>query len=113
MDGFLSKKAVNVASQLFFLLGKKTIIQAFTKMGCMHAKSLQSCPTLCSPVDCNPSGSSGGILQGFFSMGFSSMGFSRQEYWRGWPFPSPWDLPDPGTEHAPLISPALVGKFFH
>ena len=27
-----------------------------------------------------------------------SMGFSRQEYWRGWPFLSPWDLPDPGTE---------------
>ena len=26
------------------------------------------------------------------------MGFSRQEYWRGLPFPSPGDLPDPGTE---------------
>ena len=25
-----------------------------------------------------------------------SMGFSRQEYWSGWPFPSPGDLPDPG-----------------
>ena len=24
-----------------------------------------------------------------------SMGFSRQEYWRGLPFPSPGDLPDP------------------
>ena len=28
-----------------------------------------------------------------------SIGFSRQEYWSGLPFPSPWDLPDPGTEH--------------
>ena len=46
MDGFLSEKAINVASQLFFLLGKKTMIQIFKKMGCMHAKSLQSCPTL-------------------------------------------------------------------
>ena len=27
-----------------------------------------------------------------------SMGFSRQEYWNGLPFPSPEDLPDPGTE---------------
>ena len=26
------------------------------------------------------------------------MGFSRQEYWSGQPFPSPSDLPDPGTE---------------
>ena len=25
-----------------------------------------------------------------------SMGFSRQEYWSGWPFPSPGDLPNPG-----------------
>ena len=25
-----------------------------------------------------------------------SVGFSRQEYWSGWPFPSPGDLPDPG-----------------
>ena len=27
-----------------------------------------------------------------------SMEFSRQEYWRGLPFPSPGDLPDPGIE---------------
>ena len=27
-----------------------------------------------------------------------SMGFSKQEYWSGSPFPSPEDLPDPGTE---------------
>ena len=26
-----------------------------------------------------------------------SMEFSRQEYWSGLPFPSPGDLPDPGT----------------
>ena len=25
------------------------------------------------------------------------MEFSRQEYWSGLPFPSPWDLPDPGS----------------
>ena len=27
-----------------------------------------------------------------------SIGFSRQEYWSQLPFPSPGDLPDPGTE---------------
>ena len=27
------------------------------------------------------------------------MGFPGQEYWSGLPFPSPEDLPDPGTEH--------------
>ena len=34
-----------------------------------------------------------------------SMGFSRQEYWRGLPFPSPGDLPNPGIESG---SPALL-----
>ena len=27
-----------------------------------------------------------------------SMGFSKQESWRGLPFPSPGDLPDPGIK---------------
>ena len=35
-----------------------------------------------------------------------SMGFCRQEYWRGLPFPSPGDLPDPGVEPASLSSPS-------
>ena len=38
-----------------------------------------------------------------------SMGFSRQEYWSGFPFPPPGDLPDPGFEPT---SPALAGGFF-
>ena len=41
-----------------------------------------------------------------------SMGFSRQEYWSGLPFPSPGDLPDPGTEPASLTSPSLADRFF-
>jgi len=36
------------------------------------AKSLQSCPTLCDPIDRSP-----------------SLGFSRKEHWSGLPFPSP------------------------
>ena len=38
-----------------------------------------------------------------------SMGFSRQGYWSKLPFPSPGDLPNPGTE---LVSPASADKFF-
>ena len=83
------------------------------------AKSLQSCPTLCNPIDSSPPG----ILQArtleWVAISFSnawkwkvkvkslsrlwllatpwtaayqappSMGFSRQEYWSGVPLPSP------------------------
>ena len=40
------------------------------------------------------------------------MGFSKQGYWSGLTFPSPWDLPDPGIERAPLLSPRLADGFF-
>ena len=38
-----------------------------------------------------------------------SMRFSRQEYWSGFPLPSPEDLPNPGIHphHTPPLSPAL------
>ena len=38
-----------------------------------------------------------------------SMGFPRQEYWSELPFPSPGDLPNPGTEHP---SSPLAGRLF-
>ena len=41
-----------------------------------------------------------------------SVGFSRQEYWSGSSFPSPGDLPNPGTEPMSLMSPALAGGFY-
>ena len=80
------------------------------------AKSLQSCPTLCNPINGSPPGSLvPGILQArtleWVAISFSSawkwkvkvkslsrvwplatppsMGFSRQEYWSGVPLPSP------------------------
>jgi len=37
------------------------------------------------------------------------VGFPRQEYWSGFPFPSPGDLLDPGIKP---VSPALAGGFF-
>ena len=39
-----------------------------------------------------------------------SMEFSRQEYWSGLPFPSPWDLWDPGIKPK---SPALLADALH
>ena len=46
-----------------------------------------------------------------------SMGFSRQEYWSGLPFPSPGDLPDPGsptsqTNALPSDPPGVTGCLF-
>ena len=40
------------------------------------------------------------------------MEFPRQDYWSGLPFPTPGDLPNPGTEPVSLVSPALAGGFF-
>ena len=49
------------------------------RVGWMLAKSLQSCPTLCDPMDCSPPVS-------------LSMGFSRQGCWSGLPRSPPGDL---------------------
>ena len=59
------------------------------------AKSLQSCPTLCDPIDGSPPGS-------------PTLGFSRQEHWSGLPFPSPGNLPDPGIKPASLTCIAVA-----
>ena len=55
----------------------------------------QLCLTLCNPITvaCQAS---------------LSMGFSRQEYWSGFPFPSPGNLPDPGIKTG---SPTLQTDF--
>ena len=41
-----------------------------------------------------------------------SMEFYRQEYWSGFPFPTPRDLRDPRIEPMFPASPALAGGFF-
>ena len=41
-----------------------------------------------------------------------SMGCFRQEYWSGLPFPTPGELPDPGTKLASHVSPALPAGSF-
>ena len=67
---------------------------------CVCAKSLQYCLTLCDPMDYSR------------RQAPLSMGLSRQEYRSGVPCPPPGDLPDPGIEHASLMSPALARGFF-
>ena len=68
-------------------------------LGCVHAKSVQSCLTLCDPVDCSPPAP-------------LFLGFSRQEYWSGLPCPPSGDLPNLETEPTCLMSPALAGVLF-
>ena len=58
---------------------------------------LQSCPTLCNPMDC------------VACQIPPSMGFSRQEYRSGLPFPPLGDLPNPGIEPR---SPRLQVDFY-
>ena len=40
------------------------------------------------------------------------MELSRQEYWSGWPFPPPRDLPDPEMEPLSPAAPKLSGGLF-
>ena len=56
------------------------------------AKLLQSCPTLCDPMDSSQQAP-------------LSMEFSRQEHWSGLPCPSPGVLPDPGLNLSLLCFP--------
>jgi len=66
---------------------------------CFLAKSLQSCPALCDPMDYSPPSS-------------SVHGFPRQEYRSGCKCPSPGDLSYPGIKHASLMSPEFSDRFF-
>ena len=60
----------------------------------------QPCPTLCSPMDCNPPGSS---VHGIFQEG----------YWSGLSFPAPGDLPDTGIEPTSPVAPTLADRLHH
>ena len=65
---------------------------------CVHAKLLQSCSTLCGPMDYSPPGSS---IHGIFQariLEWVAIFFSR-------------DLPHPRIEPESLLSPELAGRF--
>ena len=55
---------------------------------------VQSCPSLCNPMD-------------YSLPDYSGHGISQANSWSGLPFPSPGNLPDPGIETASSMSPAL------
>ena len=79
----------------FWKSSKSTIRNLFIYLfssAWLHAKSLQSYPTLWDPTDCSLKAS-------------SVRGFSRQEYWSGLPCPPRGDLPNPG------IKPVTVPPF--
>ena len=62
---FIFKVGLTICGFLFFSM-------YFEAAAAAAAESLQSCPTLCDPIDGSPPGS-------------PSLGFSRQEYWSGLP----------------------------
>ena len=64
----------------------------------MHAKLLQSSPTLCDPM-------------GYSQPGFSVHGILQARILDWVAMPPPGDLPDPGIEPASLMSPSLSGRF--
>ena len=79
---------------------------------CMCAQLLESCPTLCNPVDWTIATPPKSPL---------SMGFSRQEYWSGLPCPPPGIFPTQGSNpcllrllrwQAGSLPPAPPGKPF-
>ena len=74
-----------------FLVKRTPIAERAGSNYCCCSLVTKSCPTLCNPMDCSPLGS-------------SVHGILRQEHWRGLPFPSPGDRPNPGMEPR---SPAL------
>ena len=59
------------------------------------------CLTLCDPMDY------------IACQATLSMGFPRQEYWSGFPFPSPGDLPDAGIKPASFGSPVCRWILYH
>jgi len=89
----ISSWSPSTASLLVTLL---LLVLPTSHLPCVHAKSLQSCPTLWTVARQAP----------------LSMGFFRQEYWSGLPFPPPGYLLDPEIEPMSLMSPALAGGFF-
>ena len=69
---------------------------------CVRAQSLQSCLTLCTPMDSS--------LPRPFCL-WDSPG-KNTGYWSALPYPPPGDLPDPGIGLGSVMSPALAGRFF-
>ena len=84
------KQASKLNSSFFFFFLQVSISESQSLLfnstaapAAAAAKSLQSCPTLCDPIDGSPPGS-------------PVPGFSRQEHWSELPFPSPMNESEKG-----------------
>ena len=64
---------------------------------CVHAQLLQSCPTLCEPMD-------------LAHQAPLSIGFSREELWSGVPCPPAGDLPD-NTDGTKVSYVSCIGRW--
>ena len=89
------------ALYIFYLIHSCISLSEFktTYNICVHAKLLQSCPTLCDP----------------WTIAHQvplSMGFPGQEYWSGLSCPPPGDLSNPGIKPASCKSLAFAGVLF-
>ena len=84
-----------------FCRSNRTLLQdirlSWVESGVCVSVCAQSCPTLCDPMDCSPSGSS-----------VHEISPGKREYWSGLPLPSPRDCPHLGTE---VAFPTLAGEF--
>ena len=74
MSNYLIRKSKQADSPVTYPVRLLDTVQGMQSAAA--AKSLQSCLTLCDPIDGSPPDS-------------PSLGFSRQEHWSGLPFPSP------------------------
>ena len=95
LDSVLKRRDITLPTKICLV---KALVFPVVMYGCEYVpvQSLQSCPTLCDPMDCSlPGCSVHGILQ------------ARILEWVA--ISSPGDLPDPETES---MSPALAGRFF-
>ena len=96
---FFHKKILrSIKPQAQSRLAEKTCICVCVPKACV-CKSLQSCPTLCDPMDCSLPGSTvNQVLQ------------ARILQWVA--IPPPENLHEPGIESTYLTSPPLAGRFF-
>ena len=80
-----------LAPRVFCVRGRCSDDQPF--LAGLHAQSLSRVQLFCDPMNAHQAP--------------LSMEFPRQEYWSGFPFPPPGDLPDPGIRPVSPVSPAL------
>ena len=87
LDSILKSRDITLPTKFCLV---KAMVFPVVMYGCEKSEESesevsQSCPTLCNPWTVPHQAP-------------PSMGFTRQECWKGVPFPSPGDLPDPGIK---------------